>query len=303
MIRNNKQFDIPILFITFNRIECTFKVFDEIKKIKPQKLYISSDGPRENNSDDISKIKYIQKNLKQKIDWDCEVHEIFNEKNLGCKKAISKAIKIFFDENQMGIILEDDCLPDQSFFEYTKQNLIFHKKNKEISIISGSRFTHNGKEHLSKYAMIWGWASWSDRFSEYKPDIDFSISYIHRTAKLLSNNLFQYLYWVEILIRLSKGKISAGWDLAFLCLAINNRQKSIVPPKNLITNIGVGNDATNNQHGSIANFRKRYKLNKYNPKKNIINIKSTDNKIFKNFFCSNYFVLIKRYIRLCLRVK
>lgn len=127
--KNSKLFKLkkPILFLVFNRPDLTKMVFDEIRRAKPTKLYIASDGPRDGNKDDAKKILEVRK-IVDTIDWDCELKKKYRKKNAGCKFGVSEAITWFFENEEDGIILEDDCLPSQSFFRYCQELLIKYKE-------------------------------------------------------------------------------------------------------------------------------------------------------------------------------
>ena len=115
----NRPFDIPILFLIFNRPETTFKVFEIIKNIKPKNLFIAADGPRTDVKGELRKCERARDIISQ-IDWNCKIKTLFREKNSGCKIAVSSAITWFFENVEEGIILEDDCLPDPSLFGYCR---------------------------------------------------------------------------------------------------------------------------------------------------------------------------------------
>lgn len=112
--------ETPILFLTFNRLDTTKRVFKSIKAAHPKKLYIASDGPRANVFGEDLKVKEVRDFIESNIDWECEVKTLFRDKNLGCKLAVSGAIDWFFENEERGIILEDDCLPNQSFFQFCR---------------------------------------------------------------------------------------------------------------------------------------------------------------------------------------
>jgi hypothetical protein len=167
----NSNFDTPILFLIFNRPDTTQKVFNEIRKIKPRQLFVAADGPREDHPEDKEKCEQTRKIIDQ-VDWDCEVKTLFRDKNLGCKHAVSGAINWFFKNVEQGIILEDDCLPDQSFFGFCQELLNKYKNNKQIFNISGNNFQDgmwrgDGSYYFSKYFHCWGWATWADRWQNY----------------------------------------------------------------------------------------------------------------------------------------
>ena len=129
----DNHFDIPILFLVFNRPETTKKVFNVIKGIKPTQLYIAADGPREGNTSDHKKCAEVINFLEESLDWPCSVQWLKRNMNLGCGPAVSSAISWFFENVDMGIILEDDCLPHPFFFQFCKELLIKYK-NKIIII-------------------------------------------------------------------------------------------------------------------------------------------------------------------------
>jgi len=111
------QLKTPVLFIVFNKPDTTLKVFEAIRKVQPKKLYIAADGPRENKDGEKEKTKMVREIYKM-VDWPCIVKKLFRKKNYGCKYAVSSAIDWFFKNEEEGIILEDDTLPSNSFFEF-----------------------------------------------------------------------------------------------------------------------------------------------------------------------------------------
>jgi len=134
------NFDVPILFLIFNRPDTTQKVFDVIKKIKPKQLFIAADGPRKNKEGELELCNKTRDIIKQ-IDWDCKLKTLFREENLGCGKSVSSAITWFFENVEEGIILEDDCLPNIDFFFYCKELLDYYRDNNEVMFIGGGQFS------------------------------------------------------------------------------------------------------------------------------------------------------------------
>ena len=105
------MYQTPILFLIFARPDTTQRVFERIRDIRPLKLYIAADAPRKDRPNEIVRSQETRR-IVDKIDWPCEVHTLFRNENLGCKSAVSSAITWFFDKEEYGVILEDDCLPD-----------------------------------------------------------------------------------------------------------------------------------------------------------------------------------------------
>jgi GT2 family glycosyltransferase len=167
----NKNMDVPILFIVFNRPESTQLIFDKIRSLKPTTLYISSDGPRVGNETDVANISKVR-SVFEGVDWDCKVHTLYREENLGCGRGPSEGIKWFFSEVEYGIVLEDDCLPTTSFFGFCEQMLKKYKHDKSVFHISGNNWYPESDEikedyYFTNHAGMWGWASWADRWSKY----------------------------------------------------------------------------------------------------------------------------------------
>ena len=127
-----------VLFMVFNRLDTTKQVFQTIRKAKPPRLYVACDGVRIYRKDDIEKVQAVRDYVMQNIDWDCEVKTLFQKKNLSCKYAVSGAITWFFEHEKMGIILEDDCLPSQSFFWFCEEMLYKYKNYKDIFGVGGT---------------------------------------------------------------------------------------------------------------------------------------------------------------------
>ena len=109
-----------VLFLIFNRLETTKSVFHAISQAKPPRLYIAADAARLDIKNEAKKVQDVREYVMQNINWKCEVKTLFRYQNLGCKYAVSNAISWFFDNEEQGIILEDDCLPSQSFFGIVK---------------------------------------------------------------------------------------------------------------------------------------------------------------------------------------
>ena len=132
---------VPVLFLIYNRPKEALKVFKQIKKYKPKQLFIASDGAK--NTNDIKKIDNLRNEILNMVNWNCEIFTKFNKINKGCGLAISEAITWFFNNIEMGIILEDDCVPNQSFFKFCEDALIEYEFDYRIMHISGLNLFQN----------------------------------------------------------------------------------------------------------------------------------------------------------------
>lgn len=238
----------PILFIIFNRIDTAQRVFDEIRKIQPLKLYIACDGPRTN----IPKEKeacLLTRSLIQQIDWPCKVYTNFLAHNEGPSKAPYRFIKWFFENEEQGIILEHDCLPHPDFFNYCEILLNKYKSNNNIGTISGPNFVPDSNATnsytFSIYNHIWGWATWRRTIEKYTLDFsDFSSKEFNVLLNQYFNMYIEKAYWRTIFQQIKKGKIPT-WDYYLTFCLWRNHLYSISPNKNLVSNIGFGEGAVN----------------------------------------------------------
>jgi hypothetical protein len=250
-----------VLFLIFNRLDTTQQVFEIIKQVKPPRLYIAADGARESRTGEQEKVKAVKEYVMTNIDWQCDVKTLFREKNLGCKYAVSSAIDWFFSQEEMGIILEDDCLPSQSFFWFCEQLLLKYKDDMRIWQISGDNFQNGIKRgdadyYFSTYNHIWGWASWSSRWHYYDVEMKSFAQFEQQNQieNIMANKKMQH-YWLKQFKNTFMEKIDT-WDYQWTYTIWINAGMSILPNINLISNIGFNEDATHTtqENSLVANL-------------------------------------------------
>ncbi len=238
---------VPVLFLIYNRPGETQQVFDRIATYRPKKLYVAGDGPKEGS--DSGRVRQSREVLDH-ISWKCEVKTLFRDENLGCKKAVSEGISWFFENEEMGIILEDDCLPDQSFFDFCEVLLSRYKDAAEIGMIAGTNrfqdfFSGLQESYIfASNASIWGWASWRRAWKYY--DVDMSDWPHHKASDFLDHHTFSFLEkWRRRAVYddVYSGKIDT-WDYQWTYARQKNELLSIVPKYNLIQNIGLTTEGT-----------------------------------------------------------
>ncbi len=243
----------PVIFIIFNRPETTKKVFEAIRKAKPEKLYIIADGPRSLVPQDIELCNKTRK-IVENIDWDCEVIKDYANENLGCKVRPSSGFDIVFKQEEEAIILEDDCLPHPSFFEFCQQLLERYRDEEKINIISGSNFlskfsNKNYRYQFSAFHHFWGWATWRRSWERY--DIEMKEWPTVRSENVISD-MFKskqsVKYWQTLFDEVYSGKINTAWDYQWLYSSWKDNGLAILPTNNLISNIGFGENATHTKN-------------------------------------------------------
>ncbi|MEF3279762.1 MAG: nucleotide-diphospho-sugar transferase [Elusimicrobiota bacterium] len=239
---------IPVLFLVFNRITTTKKVFWQIKKVKPPRLYIAADGPRENILDEVKEVREVREFVLNNIDWKCEVKTLFREKNLGCGKAVSSAITWFFENEEEGIILEDDTFPSLSFFRFCEDLLKRYRNDMRVGQISGCNFQKGnwrgeGDYYFSIYNHIWGWATWRNRWEKYDFELknindDNFLEKLHKGTELR--------YWRKIFWRMKRMEIDT-WDYQWTFTFWFNKWLCVLPNVNMVSNIGFNFGGTHTQ--------------------------------------------------------
>lgn len=244
----DKSFNCPpILFLIFNRPDLTRRVFNRIREAQPRTLFISADGPRKDHPND-PLLCLKAREIIYDVDWECDVKTLFHDKNLGCRNAVSNAISWFFTFIDKGIILEDDCLPDFSFFEYCEELLYRYEFDERIGIISGNNFINppnfENSYYFTNFPHMWGWASWKRIWENY--DIGISEWPQLRSTSFLQFNIGSKKYiknWEEIFDRTHGNKIDT-WDYQLVFNLWKHNQLSIAPKFNLVSNIGFGTQST-----------------------------------------------------------
>ena len=238
----------PVLFLTFNRPESTAAVFDAIRRFGPDKLYLAADGGRSGIRGEPEACEAVRKIITA-VDWPCEVKTLFRDENLGCKLAVSGAIDWFFRHEEEGVILEDDCLPSEEFFDFCAQMLLRYRENDAIWMVTGNnlqagRARGTASYYFSKYTHIWGWATWRRAWANYSVDMDF---WPEMRLRDQWKNLFdlppERYHWQRIFDRSYQGKIDT-WDYAWMATVWLNDGLTVTPNANLVRNIGLGCDAT-----------------------------------------------------------
>ncbi len=252
------SFNVPILFLVFNRPDTTAQVFERIKAQKPKYLYVAADGARPDKLDEMRLTEEVR-TIATNVDWDCEVITLFRSENLGCGRAVSEAITWFFEHVDMGIILEDDCLPSYDFFAFCEQMLQKYRNDSSIAVINGCNFGFQQSDNsyfASRYMNAWGWASW--RRSALQIDYSMnrwpSVSTLFFLWQRLRGNWLEfdldwYKYWFELFNSVYRGTLDT-WDYQWQFYILLNKKKVLVTSKNLVINIGFQKDAT---HTTLEN--------------------------------------------------
>jgi hypothetical protein len=216
-------------------------VFELIRQVQPTDLYIAADGPRAAKPGDAALCSEVRR-IVGNVDWACNVRTLFREENLGCRNAVSSAITWFFQQVEEGIIIEDDVVPDPTFFSFCSQMLERFRTDQRVMMISGLNVAEEWKSglqsyHFSYYGGIWGWASWRRAWRSYDPGIRLwnnpeirrlLLGFFPVQVKASREKLYDDLY---------NGKIDT-WDFQWTFAKLLNSGLNVIPSRNMIRNIG-----------------------------------------------------------------
>jgi hypothetical protein len=258
---SSMPFNTAVLFIVFNRPDTTQEVFNAIRGARPPRLYVAADGAREGRAAEAEKVRQVRQ-IATAVDWPCEVKTLFRDKNLGCKYAESTAMDWFFENEDQGIILEDDCLPHPDFFTFCEASLERYAENENIMAITGDNFQDgqirgDGSYYYSRIVHGWGWASWRRAWRYYDVEMQQWPTW-KKTAEW--RNFWKQKsatkYWNNIFDRTHSGLIDT-WDYQWTASIWMQGGLTVTPNTNLVSNIGFGPDATHTLASDDVNSKKR----------------------------------------------
>lgn len=254
----------PVAFIIFNRPEVTERVFAAIRAARPFKLFLIADGPRLNVRSDLARCATTRAVVDQ-IDWPCEVHRKFAASNLGLRRNVSEGLDWVFNHAEEAIILEDDCLPDPSFFRFCDELLLRYRNHPEVGVISGANLSPaavtsgaDASYHFSRYCHIWGWATWRRVWQSYDaalkewPALD-QTGWLADKVQTSSARNYWRRHFDDCFQNHADGL--GTWDVQLVFALWRQNLLSIVPRRNLVANLGFGPDAVHTRHTSRTGER------------------------------------------------
>ncbi|MBD2251349.1 glycosyltransferase family 2 protein [Nostoc parmelioides] len=239
----------PVTFIIFKRPQTTEKVFQAIRQVKPKKLFVIADGPRNDRPGEAEKCEATRAII-DRVDWECEVIKNYADTNLGCAKRVSSGLDWVFSQVEQTIILEDDCIPHNSFFRFSEELLEKYQNDTRISSISAQNVQTGNKRtnysyYFSRYSHCWGWATWKRAWQHY--DLNIKLWQEVQAQNLLYDILLDSKavnYWRRTFQTIYDNPTGITWDYQWTFACWMQGSLSITPNVNLVANVGVGVDAT-----------------------------------------------------------
>jgi hypothetical protein len=241
------QLNTPVAFIIFNRPEVTERVFGVIAQERPRTLLVVADGPR--TDEEADKCKRTRAVI-DRVDWPCDVRTNFAEKNLGLRQRVGGGLTWVFSQVEEAIVLEDDCLPDPSFFPFCDELLARYRDDERVFLVTGTNpcAAHSPRDHgyhFSRYGSIWGWASWRRAWRHFDDEMR---GWPEFKSRGLLRGVFdapdEIEYWTTAFDRMFARPV-ASWAYQWFFARLSQSGLSAVSNVNLVSNIGFGAGATN----------------------------------------------------------
>ncbi|WP_071590882.1 hemolytic protein HlpA-like protein [Synechococcus sp. PCC 7336] len=251
---NKYVLNTPVVLLIFNRSDTTQIVLEKIRQVRPKKLIVVADGPRKEKLSEDKQCE-IARQIIDSVDWDCQVLKNYSESNLGCKNRISSGLDWAFEHVDRAIILEDDCDPDPTFFQFCEELLEHYYQDDRIMAISGNNFQFGQKRteysyYFSRYPHCWGWATWRRAWQHF--DAKLSLWPLVKRNNLLNDILkdsSSVQYWNKIFQRTYNGEIDS-WAYCWTLNCWLQSGLTVLPKVNLVSNIGFGASGTHTQDPS-----------------------------------------------------
>jgi len=238
--------NIPVVLIIYHRPDLSRNLINYLRPVKPSNIYVVADGPKD--APDNASCETTRRVIKE-IDWPCTVHKVYAKTNMGLHHRVVSGLNHVFKREKWAIILEDDLVIDPSFFRFCEQLLKKYENNDKIISISGNNFQFGKNKikesyYFSRYVHSWGWATWKrawDKYDDKLTDWD-KLRHSNWLHSLLSSNILA-LYWGKIFDMVSEGQVDS-WAYRWTYSSFRNNKLTIIPDRNLVSNLGYGAQAT-----------------------------------------------------------
>ena len=243
-----------VIFLVFNRPTLTRRVFESIRAARPPQLFVVADGPRVDRVGESEKCAEVRRLIEEGIDWPCELVRDYSDINLGCGKRVATGITNAFRRVEEAIILEDDCLPDPTFFPFCEELLGRYRNEITVALIAGCSFqapseaSDRPSYYFSRYPHCWGWATWRRAWHFY----DFEMRLWRgnrRWMKRMFKTSAERRWWNYNFAGTYSGLIDT-WDFQWTLAVFSRGWSGIWPYHNLVCNLGFGPDATHTREVS-----------------------------------------------------
>jgi hypothetical protein len=237
----------PVSLHVFNRPAQTARLISVLRAVRPPTLFVHADGPRPGNREDERKCAQVREQV-DGIDWPCRIVRNYADANLGSFRRNTSAFDFLFAQVEEAIILEDDCIPDPSFFRFCEELLDRYRDDDEVALVSGFSPlppSHGGDSYFfSKYPMTWGWATWRRTWRRVDLGMEAWPDFRRRGLRQAFPRFVERQQWRALYDAIHDGRMRNAWDYQLMLACWMDGLRSIAPRASLVSNIGFGQDAT-----------------------------------------------------------
>lgn len=243
----------PVLLLGFNRPDFMVAQIDAIRVAHPSKVYIAVDGPRENVKGEDELCRKVRE-CEKHIDWECAIKKLYRERNYGCKYGVSEAITWFFENEESGIILEDDCRPAPDFFRFATEMLERYRDNEHIGAVCGFNFFNLQSDktvtyHFSRHMDVWGWASWRRVWKDYNVEVPKDCERLFAMIDGIEATAYYKKFYKGLVCNIKNG--FSTWDMQMSLLFMEKGYLSVVPKVRLVANAGLSDNRATHTGGYV----------------------------------------------------
>jgi len=245
----------PVAFIVFNRPDCAARTLAAIREARPPRLLVVADGPRNAHPDDAARCASVRRLIDEQVDWPCNVERNYSDTNLGCAVRVASGLTWAFSRSERLIVIEDDCVPDSSFFCFCDELLERYANDTRVGQICGcpryfSSIERGTSYIFSRYGAVWGWASWRRAWAGYSLQLESwprfrAAGGLHAVVQSGA----EYALRAALYQRLHQSTPDT-WDYQWGYARLSQGMLSAVPCRNLIENIGFGGGGAHLAPGS-----------------------------------------------------
>ncbi|MBN1147306.1 MAG: hypothetical protein JXA78_08620 [Anaerolineales bacterium] len=251
------ELDVPVVLIIFKRPDTTRQVLEALARAQLARLFVVGDGPRLDHPEDAAQVAAARA-LIEGIDWECEVRTNYADANLGLRKRVASGLDWVFEQVERAIILEDDCVPEPTFFPFCQELLERYQDDERIMVISGDNFLRGRVRnpysyHYSRYNHCWGWATWRRAWLYYDDKMTRwpEVREGGWLMDILDGDRRDVKYWTKIFDQVYAGRVDS-WAYRWTFACWTQSGLTVLPNVNLVSNIGFGSVATHTVHHSSS---------------------------------------------------
>lgn len=253
------QLDTAVVLVVFKRPDVTKLVFDAIASQRPAKLFILCDAARPHRPEEESLVAET-KAIVENVDWPCQVYRRYADQNMGCEQSISTGLDWVFTHVDQAIVLEDDCLPNASFFTFCETMLAKYEDDPAVMSISGTQYLDNTdfcqhSYYFSKHFFCWGWATWKDSWAMYDRSMSGHEAFVREALPKLAVSENERVHIQSGIRAVLNGRLDS-WAIRYAYAVLQNRGLCVQPHVNLVSNLGNGPNSTHcdsDNDGSMFN--------------------------------------------------